>query len=254
MKSLEAYKHMASYYRALVNEREHFQSQAAIVKELIKLINKPHPRILDAACGSGDVLALLASDYRHIAGVDGSPDMLSIAITDPRLEGISFSCCRWENLKFFFMRQEQFDLVFFLGNSIAHIEDRKSLKDIVSIVYNGLSSGGILAFDIRNWILDKESGKLIEQGRSISSPRNLGSFKNTEGKAFEITDQCSYSNGRQNIKYNIQGVNFSDDFTLSYLPFSCDDALDIIKQSGFDNYKTQVYPNWKYTVIIGFKS
>ena len=244
---------MSPYYRALVNEREHFQDQTAIVKELIKCINKPHPKILDAACGTGDVLALLASDYEYITGVDGSPDMLSIAISDPRLEGIPFSCCRWENLQSFFKRQGQFDLVFFLGNSIAHIEDENHLKEVVTIVYNGLNSGGILAFDIRDWAMDI-SGRLIEQGRPIDSPRILGTFKENEGKAFEITDQCSYSNGRQNIKYEVQGYDLSDTFVLSYLPFSCDIALDVLTQSGFIDCKTQKYPNWKYTVTIGSKS
>jgi len=250
--NLQAYKRMARYCRALAKDREHFQNQTAVVKRLVKHLNKPCLRILDAACGTGDVLACLAQEYKYIVGVDGSPEMLTIAISDPRLKGVPLSYCEWENFPSFFMRQSPFDFVFFLGNSIAHIEDRARLEHVVSITHNNLTPGGIIAFDLRDWKWDKQSGSLVEPGRPVNCPRILGKF-DVEGEIVEMTDLCSYSNGRQYITYKVQGDNWSDTFTLSYLPFSCDDALGVLTQSGFTDCKIKRYPDWTYPVVVGFK-
>jgi SAM-dependent methyltransferase len=243
---------MAHYYRALVKDRNHFQNQTAVVKRLVKYLSNPCHRILDAACGTGDVLALLASEYKHIAGVDGSPEMLTIAISDARLEGIPLSYCKWEHLPSFFMRQGQFDLIFLLGNSIAHVEDKAHFEHVVSIIHDGLTLGGIIAFDTRDWNLDEQSGNLVEPGRPVNCPRILGTF-DVEGEIVEITDLCSYSDNRQYIKYKVQGDNWSDTFTLSYLPFSRNDALGVLTQSGFVDCKINRYPDWNYLVIVGFR-
>ena len=253
MDPLEAYKLMAPYYRPLVKDRRHFQGQVSIVKELVKSINNHFPKILDAACGTGDVLALLAPDYKHIAGADGSPEMLSVAISDPGLEGIPLSYCKWENLPSFFMRSGQFDLVFILGNSIAHTKDRACFEDIVSAIHDGLTVGGIMAFDIRDWRLDKESGNYTESGRSTDHTRDLGPLDTARGKV-GITDSCSYSSGRQHITYEVRGGNYSETFALSYLPVPCNDALDILTRTGFVDCRAKEYSGWPYVVLIGSKA
>jgi len=248
----EAYKHMARYFCVLADDREHFQGQAAVVERIADYIDNPCPKILDAACGSGGVLALLAEKYKFIAGADGSPEMLAIAISDHRLKGVPISRCEWEQFPSLFMRQGPFDLVFLLGNSIAHVEDMDCLGFIASTIHDNLAPGGVIAFDVRDWVLDERSGNLVQPNRSVDCSRTLGKF-NVDGEMVEITDLCSYTDGRQYITYEVKGNKVSDSFTLSYLPFSCDDALKMLTDAGLTNCEAKRYPDWKYNVVLGFK-
>src|SRR5689334_4008265 len=85
-----SYARFAPCYVPMVRERKHFEKQVAVVKCLLGELGnsraKP-PKVLDAACGTGDVLGMLAEDGNlSLAGADGSHEMISCALGNKSCE------------------------------------------------------------------------------------------------------------------------------------------------------------------------
>src|SRR5687767_99419 len=75
------------------------------------------PRVLDCACGTGELAAGLARRGFRVAGSDASPGMIERARRlDP---SVPFEVRRWEDLE-----EDEFDTVLCVGNSLAHAADR----------------------------------------------------------------------------------------------------------------------------------
>jgi ubiquinone/menaquinone biosynthesis C-methylase UbiE len=75
---IDTYDRFAVHYRALLQPREHFRWQRELLLKLFRFHGiTPSARILDAACGTGDVLADLNQlGFRNLMGIDGSAVML----------------------------------------------------------------------------------------------------------------------------------------------------------------------------------
>lgn len=68
-----AYEDFAPFYAALLVLRSHFKEQIALLERLFRWLKlNQESRILDAACGTGHVLAgLSVLGYDDLAGLDG---------------------------------------------------------------------------------------------------------------------------------------------------------------------------------------
>ena len=251
----DSYRRFAKFYDALVLRRGHFEKQAATVRRLIGVERKATIRVLDAACGTGKVLSLLAQDSRiRPSGADGSAEMLGTALGDKNNEGIPFTCCRWENLPLVFRTQGTFDCIFFLGNAIAHCETKDQIAEIIDFAFGGLNPGGIVLFDFRTWIPAETGGQLVAAGRPDGHERDWGEF-HIDNEVFHFSDVCSYGNGLQRTTFIAKGASEStEQFVFSYLPFVEEDALSWLRNAGFRDCKIMdLTPDYPYLIAYGIK-
>jgi SAM-dependent methyltransferase len=252
--NLVAYEDFAPIYRALVQPRGHFEGQAAVVDGQLRSSGiARESRILDAACGTGDVLvALLASGYSNLHGCDGSRAMLNECRA---LEALPVTECRWENLGRYFRAVPPFDAIFIMGNSLAHAEARH-LPTIFSDLAAGLRPGGALIFDIRRWGRGP-GGELREEGRGVGSWRLLPETAGPDGM-LEVRDRCRYQEGRQLIDYDMQPSSGAKRsrirFTLSYAIFDFVLAERWLAEAGFASSTCERNPDWPYLIVRARRS
>lgn len=255
-----AYERFSRYYVPMVLGRGHFEKQATMARGLIARQDPRPERVLDAACGTGHVLGMLSSSLPglRLAGSDGSPDMVALALAQPELAGIPLSCCEWTELDRLFGQTGCFDFIYFLGNSMAHLPREKDLIEVLRHVYTGLSPGGSMAFDFRLWEHDPGTGLIVEPGRAVGIDRIVGNFDCT-GSTIEIRDRCTYAYGRQYITYTATRVDSPADaaveeIVFSYLPFMQTDALAWLAEAGFTHLAiVDDLPAYPYLVATGKK-
>lgn len=250
-----AYSLFADYFVGLARRRSHFQQQASLVRDLL-VHATTGTRVLDAACGIGDVLAILAetTDWL-VAGSDGTDAMVACALQNEALQGVPLSVCRWSCLDRLILRQGQFDVVILLGNSVSHLATVERIRDLLRCVRAGLRSGGQVLFDFRRWVRTPVSGELVEPNRSVATPRSLGEVE-VNGRAYEVSDCCSYAVNRQLIDYSISSLDPNATDTpltvrLSYCSFNTEDAAQLLSSVGFKQVRVIDRPDYPYLVGQG---
>ena len=137
------------------------------------LEEKEAESILEAACGTGRLMAILESEGYRVTGLDLSPEMLALA--RPRVKGVLVQ----QDMRELELREE-FDAVLCLGSSFTYMStDVDALKALRGF-YSALKPGGILLFDnfdaerfdpekYKNW---RESVYRVEGATIIRRSRN----------------------------------------------------------------------------------
>lgn len=236
----DAYDKLSKYYRPLAVQRKHFDDQIKLLQALFHRNGKTtQTRILDAACGTGDVLAGLYRDgYHALAGVDGSAAMVAQAQILPEMAYVPVEACDWQDLGRYFKENGTFDFVFVLGHALPHAS-KTEIPGIIKEVFEGLSPGGVFTFDLRMWARNEE-GILVEPGRPVGIFRWLGEIEDEDGRKYWMDDRCSYLQGRQYITYRFRrikqggvGWDCEEQLVLSYALFDLSEARGWFLQGGF---------------------
>jgi len=254
--AIESYRKCAPYARQLMGSRKHVEPQVEIVRQLAASCRIDRPRILDAACGTGDVLEVLVKEGYDAFGCDASPDMLRLAAKLPGLSGSArlLPACRWQELAPLF-RKQQFDLIYILGNSFAHAPSIE-IESVFNTLYDGLQTNGVFAFDMRPWVLN-EAQQLRQANRPENVRRKLAEFE-SNGARFLIEDSCTYIGESQRITYFIRNVDpqnlgGADSFSLEYALINEDQIQALLKASLFRREGTRFLPKsseWPYNVLV----
>jgi len=222
------YRVFARYYRAFFQKRKHFKNQSLALKELLEVTRMPqNARILDAACGTADVLDhLYGHGYRNLFGIDGCHEMLAEAASLQAFGSLSLVRCRWQDVDTYFSSHGQFDLIFMLGLSLSHVK-REEIPGFVKKMKSGLRQDGVFAFDMRKWIYD-QNGVLVEPNRPIGVWRQLGTIL-IEGQKHRAEDHCVYdSEGYQKVTYRFKtGITKNADFVENVVSFCIFDTQDV---------------------------
>jgi SAM-dependent methyltransferase len=195
------------------------------------------------------------TDLLVVTGVDGSKEMLEearhLAVmgdVDVSLEQVS-----WENLDAF-LAERHFDLIFLLGNSLAHAK-RNAIPGLLANMMVGLNAGGVLAFDFRPWVNDG-TGRLVEPGRVIGVTKWLGRFE-VGGRDCWIDEVCSYDADIQYVQYSVHHClrkDRSEDrrFVLQYTPFDPEDVKNWLTKCGFTEESIAFIKTdyWPYLIVL----
>ena len=258
------YEVLAPFYNALLRNRNHFEAQANMLQRLCSRLNiGKMARLLDAACGTGESLVLLHKNgWLNISGLDGSKAMLAEAHRLETLTGVSLNACSWENLDEYFSTHDTYDLVFFLGHALPHAP-LELVRKVLGYVFDGLNPGGYLLFDMRKWSRAPDGG-LFQEGRPAGVSRQLGMFTVDE-KDYLIDECCTYISGRQQIEYRIRkarkdgtgedgaGEDKEKKPCLFYTPFTVQEAMDWLSETGFQNIEWEQPSDWPYMILFGQK-
>jgi len=243
------YRVLSRFYRQLAEPRNHFASQARVVGHLLaELPNGTEARVLDAACGTGDVLKCLwEAGSRSLYGCDGSEDMLQ----QVQFDGIRgrVSHVEWGQLDRYLRTHDPFDCIYILGNSLAHA-DLTKIEGILGSMQGGLSDGGVAIVDVRRWAL-ASGGVRDGSGRADSEWRFLVEAE-LDGRRYQVSDKACLEGSVQRVMYRFvdavepQGTLQEE---LVYHVFSAKEICELGRRIGFAVAETKVFEEWPYDVV-----
>ena len=106
----------------------------------------PGTRVLDCACGTGELAVALALRGCDVRASDASPAMVerARALAVARGADAAFEVRRWEDLE----PAADRDATFCVGNSLVHAPDRRAALEAMAAT---LAPGGVLWVTSRNW-------------------------------------------------------------------------------------------------------
>jgi len=125
-------------------------------------------KVLDLACGTGNMSLIYAKNSYQVTGVDRSKEMLEIADKKAREVGadirfINADLCEYRT-------DEKYDLAISLFDSLNYILDKDNLRKVFTNVYQSLKKDGFFIFDINTItrLMSIEEGTTIFNGKGYS--------------------------------------------------------------------------------------
>ena len=137
---MSTYGKSTRYYDAIY---ERLSDQAAGAAALRRQISGRSPRatsLIEAACGTGLMLAQLASDFR-VSGFDLSPAMIERA--RDRLPGVPLAVADMTT----WGRDERYDVIVCVGSSIGYVRTEALLRQTLTGFARHLSPGGLILIE-----------------------------------------------------------------------------------------------------------
>lgn len=256
--NMNGYKLLAPIYRQIANHRRYFAKQVSLLENIFDLLGiQSDCKILDAACGTGDVAASLYRRGYNIFASDGSEDMLAQWKSDaPPIKRMN---CDWAVIDVVFFDFGTFDLVFMLCNSIAHASLETVQNKLLKNVFTGLNEQGWFVFDVRAWQRDS-AGKIYEAGRPIDVERMLQKVNLPDGQYWLIDKvKIDYGHAYQSVEYVLSKCNEPQHkypAEIRYSLFDWKDASEWLNDAGFrrDSIHVFKFPDWDYLIISGSKN
>ncbi|MBS1770596.1 MAG: class I SAM-dependent methyltransferase [Acidobacteria bacterium] len=249
--NLASYSTFAPYYRTLLSHRSHAEPIARLLTELL---TPAHHRLLDAACGQGNLSYFEELPGRTVYGSDGSHHMIEFLKADPTLASRYEHVieCEWKALPSLFRAHGKFDAIFFLGNAISHVRNLDELRQIVADCrVRGLNDGGLLIFDMREWRLEDGGSGLTEPGRTENVKRLI--LREEPGDVcLQIFDECRYNSDHQIIDYYVEedGKPIAE-AEFSYLMVRPKEVISLVESVGFEIRYSGKPDNYPYFAICG---
>lgn len=207
--------------------------------------------ILDSACGNGVQATALALNGYNVAATDISSEMVKLANEFSQKHNVSISTevKAWSELPSVF--QQQFDIVFNIGNSIVHSPNAVTRENDISSLVKVLKKKGTLVIETRNW------EKLV-----------------AENNRFTVYDKISYLNKEYIPMYHwkLNGLEkeaeveilFQEiwednhvelhESSLSFTPFTHRSLLDTMKKLGLDITRDTFHKECDWYMIYGKKA
>jgi len=145
---LESYNEFAEVYDLFMEDVD-YGSWCRYIKELFRLYGKEPGKILDTACGTGNITIPMSLDGYEMCGLDLSESMLSIAESKARAA----------KRKIMFLNQDmtrmslhaKYQAVLCMCDGVNYITGENELRSYFKSVYNSLDKDGIFIFDISSY-------------------------------------------------------------------------------------------------------
>lgn len=140
-----AYEVFADYYDRLTGNVE-YKKRAGYLLSLLQKHNHDAGLTLDLACGTGSLTLELKKMGVDIYGIDGSADMLSVALQKAAQEGeqILYLCQKMQSIDLY----GTIDTCLCTLDSINHIVNKADVAKTFNRVSLFMNKGGLFVFDV----------------------------------------------------------------------------------------------------------
>lgn len=160
---MAGYQALTDVYEWLIPDHKLTPSgAAAAVRDLVESL-PPGARVLDCACGTGQLAVDLAGLGLDVVASDASPGMVRRTRELADREGFSLHTfgATWDELPDH-LDASTFDLVFCVGNSLGHAEGASGRLSALASMAGLLKPGGRLVLTSRTWERIREAGSRID--------------------------------------------------------------------------------------------
>lgn len=216
---------MSEFYTSIAN---YYEQIFPVGAEKIKFLMKSNPKTaIDIACATGEVMKALQEKGVKVLGVDLDEKFVEMA----REKGLD---ARKLNMLDLDEIDEKFDLLYCIGNSIAHLKDYDEIEKFLEKSYDKINLGGRIVIQFINF--EKFLKNEDEKGYLGSLP----DIKNDE-----VTFYRNYFKDKDHIRFNttliVNDLIIENNEIL--FPILKDEMVSILRKVGFKN--TKVYGNFK---------
>lgn len=191
--------------------------------ELIKEIAGEAPKtILDIACGSGGYSMGLSEMGYHVTAIDLDFSMIKkLREKNNNIDARVMNMLNIDNLN------SKYDLLFCIGNSMVHLNDKKEIFEFLKKCKNNLKSGGYIILQIVNY------DRILEK-----NIKNLPTIKNAE---VNLLFERYYEYLSKEHKIDFKTILKVDDLKLEndvlLYPIKSGELIELLEASGFLNIK-----------------
>ena len=142
-----SYQQFAYLYDELMKDAP-YEEWVEFVKDRCVKYHVKGTRLLDLACGTGELSVRLAQDGFQVTGVDLSEDMLAVAQAKAEEKGlrIPFFQQNMADLE----GQAEFDVIGILCDSLNYLQTEEEVRATFSNVFQHLSNKGVFLFDVHS--------------------------------------------------------------------------------------------------------
>ncbi len=187
---------------------------------------KKGDKVLDLACGTGIYTIALGKKGFDSVGIDLDETMIQIAKDKAKAESVTFysgDMLQFNN----FVAEKNFDLIYCIGNSMVHLNDREAVENLIKTVYEKLEVNGAFVVQIINYnrIVNKDIKSLpaiYDKEKGVQFIRNYR-FDHTKEKIHFETKLIINKDGLDKIYEN----------SVPLLPIKSDELLTMLRKVGF---------------------
>jgi SAM-dependent methyltransferase len=203
-------------------------------------------RILDLACGTGRHSIALAREGAEVTGIDNSEIMISRANNHAAANDVSPKFILGDISEFQSIAVGQYDMIICLGNSLALLDNLKSLERVLSLSYTSLEDEGVFIAQVLNF------EEILRTGFKFF-PQKSGKMETGEDVVFsrfyEHTDPPNSSTLVMSAQMKISGEWTSLVSTQKVLNLNANLLKRYLAQAGFR--ETRFYSDYSESLFVG---
>lgn len=239
---MKFYKELSSVYDIVFPRVE--ETVEFLCKDL-----KENATVLDLACGTGTYSFALAERGHKVTGLDLNENMINLAIERKGKLDVEFFVEDMTKIKDTFSNKK-YDLIFCIGNSLVHLENREAVANLIKDMSSMLNVGGIIIVQIINYdriLMNNVTSLPIihreEQG--VEFKRNYR-YSSEEDAIYFETELLISKQGKEEKYIN----------SVKLLPLLSAELLDMLEKSWFSiielngEFSGKEYTDESYAFII----
>lgn len=144
-----SYQQFAYLYDELMNDIDYSQ-WIVFMKDKLEgnLGAKQQLRILDLACGTGELSLRLVEEGYNVTGIDLSEDMLSVAQAKAMTSGKAIAFYQQNMVEL--AGHEPFDVIIIFCDSLNYLSTSEEVQQTFQRVHDQLVDGGLFMFDVHS--------------------------------------------------------------------------------------------------------
>ncbi len=108
-------------------------------------------RVLDVAAGTGNYSIALSEAGYNVVAVDLDEEMINSINIRNMIEGTTVRSYMADMKNIEVINEEKFDLIFCIGNSLVHLDNREEIDQFIEKMYSMLNKNGKLIIQIVNY-------------------------------------------------------------------------------------------------------
>lgn len=145
---MSCYNGFAELYDLFMDEID-YNAWCKYIEDIFENYRVKPVRILDTACGTGNITIRMSKSGYNVWGLDISSDMLTVAENKSRAAKHKITFLNQDMTKM--SLKGKFDAVLCMCDGVNYVSDESELADYFGLVYERLEKDGIFIFDISSY-------------------------------------------------------------------------------------------------------